>query len=151
MAEAIGVVSGVAGLGTTALQAGIGLYKTIKSYQSHQQNVIDLLDETGALNNALISLNKTIASRTDLDLSALEFPLQRCEKACQEFKEEIEKVSSLSGGKRASFRGWARLRCMGEDIDGFRRLLADYKSMINIALADATLSVPPFPADLFHC
>lgn len=151
MAKSIGTIPGVAGLGTTALQAGIALYKAIKSYQSHQQNVIDLLNETGDLNNALGSLNRTIASRKDLDLSALEFPLQRCEKACQEFKEAIEKISSLSGGNRASFRGWARLRCMGEDIDGFRRLLADYKSMINIALADATLSVAPFPADLFHC
>ena len=139
MAEAIGAVSGVAALGTFAFYAGTRLHNTIESYRSHQQRVLDLLEENGALNSVLGSLNRTIASATDLDLSALEIPLARCGKACDEFNREIEKVSSPSGPGRASFRGWARLRYIGEDIDGFRRLLAGYKTTINIAIADATL------------
>jgi hypothetical protein len=139
MAEPIGIASGVAGLATVAFQAGTTLYNTIKSYQSHQQTVLDLLEENGALNSVLGSINKTIALSTALDLSALEFPLQRCGQVCQEFNEEIDKLASLSGGKRARLLSWAKLRYMGEDIDGFRRLLAGYKMMINIALADATL------------
>jgi hypothetical protein len=91
------------------------------------------------LNSVLGSINKTIALSTALDLSALEFPLQRCGQVCQEFNKEIDKLASLSGGKRARLLSWAKLRYMGEDIDGFRRLLAGYKMMINIALADATL------------
>ncbi|KAG4429983.1 hypothetical protein IFR05_014533 [Cadophora sp. M221] len=139
MAEPLGILSGVAGLATVALQAGTTLYNNIKSYQSHQQTVLDLLDENCALNSVLDAIKRTIASSTALDLSALEFPLQRCGQVCQEFNEEIDKLASLSGGRRGRLLSWAKLRYMGEDIDGFRRLLAGYKMMINIALADATL------------
>ena len=139
MAEVIGIVSGVAGLSTFAFQASTGLYEIITSFQSHQQRVVDLQEENSALNGVLGSLNRTIASATDLDLSALEIPLKRCGLACEEFKREIQKISSPSGENRATFRGWARLRYMGEDIDGFRRLLAGYKTTINIAIADANL------------
>ncbi|KAH8751160.1 hypothetical protein BGZ57DRAFT_775119, partial [Hyaloscypha finlandica] len=40
---------------------------------------------------------------------------------------------------RTSFRDWAKLRYMGDNIDGFRQLLAGYKSTIIIALTDANL------------
>lgn len=139
MAEVIGVASGVAALATLAFQSSTALFQTIKSFQSHQQTVLDLLEENGALNTVLESLNKTIRSSTHLNLSALEFPLQRCGEACREFGDEINKFTSLNEGKRAKFLSWAKLRYMGEDVDGFRRLLSGYKMMINIALADATL------------
>jgi hypothetical protein len=74
-----------------------------------------------------------------VDLSALELPLLRCGNACKEFEQEIIKCSSRSGGSRTSFRDWAKLRYMGDNIDGFRQLLAGYKSTINIALADTNL------------
>lgn len=139
MAEAIGIASGVAALATLAFQSSKALYQTISSFQSHQQTVLDLLEENGALNVVLDSLSKTINSSTRLNLTALEFPLQRCGEACREFGEEIDKLTTLSGGKRAKFLSWAKLRYMGEDVDGFRRLLSGYKDMISVALADATL------------
>lgn len=40
---------------------------------------------------------------------------------------------------RTNFRDWARLKYIGVDIDGFRRLLAGYKATINIALTDVNL------------
>lgn len=139
MAEVIGVASGIAGLGTVALQSSVALYQTINSYQSHQQRVRDLAEEAGALSGVLESLIATVGSASDLDFSALEIPLKRCGKACDEFKEEIQKCSARSGGSRASFRDWARLKYMGDDVDGFRRLLASYKMTITVALTDATL------------
>lgn len=145
MAEPIGIASGVAALATIAFQAGTTLYNNIQSYQSHQQTVQDLLEENGALNSVLSSISKTIASSTALRLSALEFPLKRCGEVCREFNDEINKLASLSGGRRERFISWARLRYMGEDIDGFRRLLAGYKIMINVALVDATLLVLSHP------
>lgn len=151
MAEVIGIASGLAGLSTAAFQASKALYQTIKSYQSHQQSVLDLLEENRALSSVLASLGKTITLSSDLDLSDLEFPLERCGQACKEFTEEIEKIASLSKGDRASFRGWAKLRYMGEDIDGFRRLLAGYKTMINIAIANATLYVVLVLDAFVHC
>ncbi|XP_044715337.1 uncharacterized protein HRG_10916 [Hirsutella rhossiliensis] len=51
------------------------------------------------------------------------------------------KCVSQSGGTQTTFRGWAKLKYMGDDIDGFRRLLSGYKSTITIALTDANLRV----------
>jgi hypothetical protein len=139
MAEAIGAASGLLALGQFAFQSSIALYQTISSYQSHQQRVRDLADESNALSDVLGSLVETVQSTTDLDLSSLEIPLRQCGKACQAFEQEIKKCSSRSTGSRASVRDWARLRYIGEDIDGFRRLLASYKMTIMVALTDANL------------
>lgn len=139
MAEPVGLVSGLLTLATFAFQASVSLYETISSYNSHQQRVRDLVEEASSLSVVLGSLTQTIAASADLDLSALEIPLRRCGKACNEFEEEIKRCSSRSGNSRTSFRDWARLRYMGEDIDGFRRVLSGYKLTISIALSDANL------------
>ena len=139
MAETIGVASGVVALATSAFQASITLHSTIQSFQLHHKRVRDLIEELEALNGVLGPLNETLNTATGIDLSALDLPLLRCGNACKEFREELLKCSSRSDGIRTSFRDWAKLRYMGDDIDGFRRLLAGYKSTINIALTDATL------------
>ena len=97
------------------------------------------MDELNALGSVLSSLNETLEAVTDVDFSALEIPLKRCGTTCQEFERELSKCSSRSGSGRSSFRDWAKLRYMGEDIDGFRRLLAGYKVTVSIALTDAHL------------
>jgi hypothetical protein len=141
MAAPIGIVSGIVALGTFAFQSSVALFETINSYQSHQKSVRDLAGEAGSLSEVLGSLVETVRTTTDLDLSALELPLRRCGRACKEFEQDIQKISARSGGSRANFRDWARLRYMGEDVDGFRRLLASYKMTITIALTDANLYV----------
>lgn len=139
MAEPIGLASGLVALATFAFQASVALYTTVNSYNSHQQRVRDLAEEASALSGVLGSLTETISASADLDLSALEIPLRRYSKACEEFEQEIKKCSLRSGGSRASFRDWARLKYIGEDIDGFRRVLSGYKLTITIALSDANL------------
>jgi hypothetical protein len=139
MAEVIGLTSGLLTLVTFALQSSISLFQTVQSYQNHPKRVRDLKDETEALSGVLSSLAETVASATDVDLSALKLPLLRCGSYCKEFEQEIVKCSSRSGDSRTSFRDWARLRYMGDDIDGFRQLLAGYKTTIIIALTDASL------------
>jgi hypothetical protein len=139
MAEPIGVASGLLALATFAFQSSIALYQTVQSFQFHPKRVRDLEEELEALSGVLGSLTETISATTDVDLSALNLPLQRCGNACKEFGQEITKCSSRSGGSRTSFRDWAKLRYMGDDIDGFRQLLAGYKSTIIIALTDASL------------
>lgn len=139
MAEAIGVASGLLGLATFAFQSSITLSNTIKSFNSHQKRVRDLIEEIEALNGVLAPLTETVSATTDVDLSALEIPLLRCGKSCEEFEKEIMKCLSRSAGSRTSFRDWAKLKFMGEDIDGFRRLMSGYKMTINIALTDANL------------
>jgi hypothetical protein len=139
MAEPIGLASGLVALATFTFQASVALFETVNSYNSHQQRVRDLAEETSALSGVLSSLTETVSASANLDLSALEIPLRRCGKACKEFEQEIKKCSLRSGGNRASFRDWARLRYMGEDIDGFRRVLLGYKLTITIALSDVNL------------
>lgn len=142
MAEAIGVASGLVALATFACQSSVMLYKSVDSFQSHQQRVRDLAEESGALAEVLKSLVDAARANPDLQIPALAIPLKRCAKACEEFRQEIEKFSSRStAGSRTSFRDWARLRYMGEDIDGFRRLLSGYKMTISIALTNASLYV----------
>lgn len=139
MAEPIGLASGLLTLATFSLQASIALYETVKSFQSHQQRVRDLAEELGALSAILSSLTETVNTITDIDLSILSIPLLRCGNACKEFEQVIKSCSSRSTDSRTSFRDWAKLRYMGEDIDGFRRLLAGYKLTISVALTDANL------------
>jgi hypothetical protein len=139
MAEPIGIASGLLALATFAFQSSLTLYETVQSFQIHPKRVRDLKEELEALSGVLGALTKTLSTTTDVDLSALDLPLLRCGNSCKEFELEILKCSSRSGSSRTSFRDWAKLRYMGDDIDGFRQLLAGYKSTINIALTDVSL------------
>jgi hypothetical protein len=139
MAEPIGLASGLLALAGFAFQATVTLLKTVQSYQIHPKNVRDLKEELEALGAVLSSLTETVNAITEVDLSALNYPLLRCGSACEDFGKEIMKCSSRTGDSRTSFRDWAKLRYMGDNIDGFRQLLAGYKSTIIIALTDANL------------
>jgi Fungal N-terminal domain of STAND proteins len=139
MAEPISLASGLLALATFAFQSSITLYSTIQSFQSHPKRVRDLTEELEALSGVLGPLSETVSATTEVDLSTLDLPLLRCGNACKEFEQELLKCSSRSGGSRTSFRDWAKLTYMGDDIDGFRRLLAGYKLTICIALTDANL------------
>ena len=139
MAEPISLASGLLALATFAFKSSVTLYKTVQTFQSHPKHVRDLQEELEALSGVLQSLTQTVNSINDVEFPALDLPLLRCGHACREFEQEIMKCSSRSTGSRTSFRDWAKLRYMGDDIDGFRRLLSGYKSTIVIALADANL------------
>lgn len=139
MAEPIGLASGLLTVATFAFQSSITLYKTVQSFQNHPKIVRNLEEELEALSGVLDSLIQTVKATTDVDLSALDFPLRRCGNACKDFEQEIMKCSSRSGGSRTSFRDWAKLTYMGDDIAAFGLLLAGYKSTIIIALTDVNL------------
>ncbi len=139
MAELIGLSSGLVALVAFALKSSTLLYDTVQSYYSHPKNVRDLKEELEALAVVLRALSETVEQNKNTNLTALELPLFRCGNACKEFDEVIAKCSSRSGGSGTSFRDWAKLKYMGDGIDEFRRMLAGYKSTINIALADANL------------
>ena len=139
MAEPIGLASGVLTLVIFAHQSCLTLYKTIQSFKTHPKRVRNLIEELEALIGVLESLSDTMKLHTDIDISALDLPLRRCGSACGEFLQELQKCCSRSGGDRQSFRDWAKLRYMGDDIDDFTDSLAAYKSTINIALTDMQL------------
>jgi hypothetical protein len=138
MAEAIGTASGLLALVVFAFQSSQVLYQVVASFQSNQRVVRELREELEALEGVLVSLRETVAS-TDADFTTLKLPLLRCGKACKDFEAVIVKCTAHSNGPRTSFRDWAKLKYMGDDIVGFKNMLAGYKSTIMIALGDANM------------
>ncbi|KAJ5757723.1 uncharacterized protein N7511_006417 [Penicillium nucicola] len=147
MAEPIGIASGLVALTTFAFQSSVTLFTLVQSYQSHPKRVRDLTEELETLNGVLGALAETVNANNDTNLTSLEYPLLRCGNACKDFEEELKKSSMRSRAGKTSFRDWAKLKYMGEDIDGFRRMLAGYKSTIIIALTDANLRQSSIAAD----
>ncbi|KAL2839207.1 hypothetical protein BJY01DRAFT_29058 [Aspergillus pseudoustus] len=139
MADPISLASGLLALATFAFQSSVSLCDMVKSFRSHPTRVRELLQELEALSGVLGPLVDKVQSTSDTDLSVLNLPLLQCGKACDEFKHEITKCAGRSSATRTSFRDWAKLKYMGDDIDGFRRVLSAYKLTINIALTDANL------------
>ncbi|RDW75434.1 hypothetical protein BP6252_06576 [Coleophoma cylindrospora] len=138
MAEALGIASGLVALATFALQSSQVLYQTLSSYQSNNKVVRDLKDELESLENVLHSLND-IAATNEREFAPLANPLLRCGNACREFQDVVTKCSRRSDGAKVSARDWLKMRYMGNDINGFRNILAGYKSTIAIALAGVNM------------
>jgi hypothetical protein len=138
MADPISTASGLLALAVFAFKSSQVLYQVVASFQSNQRIVRELREELEALDGVLQALQETAAD-TDADFAMLKLPLLRCGKACQDFEAVIVKCTAHSGGSRTSFRDWAKLRYMGDDIVGFKNMLAGYKSTIAIALGDANM------------
>ncbi|KAJ5655654.1 hypothetical protein N7507_007604 [Penicillium longicatenatum] len=147
MADPIGIASGLVALSAFAFQSSVALFNSVQSYQSHPKRVRDLIEELEALNGVLGTLGETVNGNSDAKLASLAYPLLRCGNSCKDFEEELKKCSARSRTGKTSFRDWAKLKYMGEDIDGFRRMLAGYKSTIIIALTDANIRQSSIAAD----
>jgi hypothetical protein len=139
IADPIGATSGILCLVTFALECSVSLYKTLSGFRSHPKCARDLLGELEALKSVLTTIGDKLESNSDVDLSILDMPLLRCGNVCKEFRQEVLQCASRSKSNQLSFRDWARLTYMGDNIDGFRDLLAGYKATITIALTDANL------------
>ncbi|EGC46698.1 conserved hypothetical protein [Histoplasma capsulatum var. duboisii H88] len=137
MAEPISIASGIITLAGFAFNSSKSLYQAVESFRSTKRAVRELKEELEALDRVLQSLQEAVVTYVD-ELAGLSLPLLRCGKACKEFEDVINKCVTHSAGSKTSFRDWAKLTYMGEDIERFRWMLAGYKSTINIAIADAT-------------
>jgi len=138
MADPISVTSAFLTLVGFALQSSTALYQTVRSFQTSRRSIRELKEELEALSGVLQSLND-VAETTDADFTALKLPLLQCSKTCTDFEALIVKCTQHSGGARSSFRDWAKLKYMGDDITSFKNMLSVYKSTISIALGDANL------------
>jgi len=139
MADPISTASGILTLAVFAFQSSTVLYQLVESFRSNQRTVRELREELEALNAVLRSLQETAAAETDADLTTLKTPLIRCGNACKDFEAVIIKCTAHSSGPRTSFRDWAKLKYMGDDIVGFKNMLNGYKSTISIALGDVNM------------
>lgn len=123
----------------SALKCSVALHDTVNRYKNLPKPVSDLREELENLNEVLEVLSDTINTNDSAEFTALIIPLQRCGNACREFEESIIKYSNGICDGEMSLRDWAKLRYIGEDIYGFRNMVAGYKSTIKIALADVNL------------
>ena len=140
MVEPIGIASGLLALASFAFQSSVSLYQAVASFQSNKRIIRELKEELEALETVLKSLEEATADNA-ADLPALKIPLLRCGQACREFEALFVKCTTHPDGSKTSFRDWAKLTYMGEDIVGFKNMLAGYKGTISIALGDANLYV----------
>lgn len=137
MAEPIGIASGLVALTAFAVNSSINLYNLIHSFGEYPSQVQQLLDELNDLRKVLTALEDWDEDATNEQASTLSLPLLRCGNACRHFE---ARLTELSAGKRGrSFRGWVKLKYMGEGIDGFKNLLVGYKLTLTLALTDVTL------------
>jgi hypothetical protein len=138
MADPISITSAFLTLASFALQSSTTLYQTVRSFQTSRRSIRELKEELEALSGVLQSLNEA-AETTNTDFTSLKLPLLQCGKACTDFEALIVKCTQHSGGARSSFRDWAKLKYMGDDVTAFKNMLSGYKSTIIIALGDANL------------
>jgi hypothetical protein len=137
MADPISISSGILALIVFAFKSSGALYQAVASLQSNQRTVRELKQELEDLNKALEVLQE-MAINTNNDFTMLRRPLLRCGKACKDFEAVIVKCITHTGESKTSLRDWAKLRYMGDDMSGFKNLLAGYRSTIVIALSFAT-------------
>jgi hypothetical protein len=140
MAEPIGVTSGLLAITIAAFNSCTLLYQEVKAFRGTEKNIRDLQAELGALREVLQNLKQSITDNTP-GLADLEAPLRSCAELCSDFQVVVTKCTLHSGGGRTSVRDWAKIRFLGDDISGFKDLLARYKSTITIALCGANLYV----------
>ncbi|KAL3475089.1 hypothetical protein BJX99DRAFT_259702 [Aspergillus californicus] len=138
MAEALGATSAITTFVTLAFEATILLYQTVKSVRSREKSIRELREELQDLSEVLQTLQQ-LAGCTDINLTALKRPLERCAGACKDFNDLVKECTQHSSEEHYSKRDWLKIRYMGEDISGFKNMLAGYKSTITIALAYVNL------------
>jgi hypothetical protein len=138
MADPISAASAIITLVTFGIKSSSTLYQTFKDLNSHHRYVRELKAELDALSLVLASLHQAILD-DEADFTPLKLPLFRCGSACVDFNMVVRNVTKQSHSSLSTFRDWAKLKYLGDDIEGFKALLAGYKSTITIALCDANL------------
>lgn len=140
MADALNITSGILAAGGSALKASTALHELIRSFRSQDRDARALEAEINDLNVVLESLLEMIANNPNHDFTALELPLQRCGRVCEEYYSVVQKCTQRSSDKsRPSVRDWIAQKYLQGDINNFKEMLAMYKATIKIALADANL------------
>lgn len=123
----------------SALKRSVALLNTVNGYKTRSKPVRKLREELEDLNQVLEILSHAINTNDNAEFAALQIPLQRCGNACRGFEESIVQYSNEICDGEMSGQDWAELRYIGEDIHGFRDMVAGYNSTIKIALAGVNL------------
>lgn len=123
----------LASLVTLALRSNQALSLIIRVQRSRDREARDILRELEDLEKVLTELQSDGGFAATSKNKALEKLLERCNKACHEFKELIMECNLCSVPQLRDERAWLKLRFMGDDIIGFKNMMANYKSTIRIS------------------
>ena len=124
---------------TQAERASAALCRTQESFQSHSPEVAHIVYKLKILIQHLHSLSETIQWTPNVDLSALDRPLQCWVDVCEELRQEFQKYLPVSREEDQTFHVWKRLGYAGGDIYDFESFLDEYDSVIIVALIYAHL------------
>jgi hypothetical protein len=138
VSNGIGVSSGIGSLISLTIEACSALNTNIKSFRSKERTVRELRGEGQDLELVLRTLQDSMDSM-GVSMKFLEQPLARCRHACTDFNKLITESTEHSTDEQVGIGVWLKLRYMGEDITGFKNMLAGYKATISIALAYANM------------
>ncbi|KAM5464978.1 hypothetical protein MauCBS54593_006611 [Microsporum audouinii] len=138
MGDPISLASGLITLVGFTLGSAGALFKTIESFRTNKRTIRELKEELRDLEEVLNNLKQHTAE-SGSELTSLKSPLLRCGNVCKDFDETIKRYTANSGGPRTSFRDWAKLTYMGEDISQFKLMVSGYKSTISIVIGGAVL------------
>ncbi|KXJ85004.1 hypothetical protein Micbo1qcDRAFT_128717 [Microdochium bolleyi] len=138
MMDPLSVSAGVIAVVTATLQTSRALYRALRDIQDRPRTIRQLTEELRGLEEVLTSL-ENLARSDEAAVKPLTLPLTQCWKACASFQDLLVDSVKHTKGSKLSFRDWARLQYMGNDVAEFTSMIASYKSTMCIALADANL------------
>jgi hypothetical protein len=123
---------------TAALASSKSLYKIVRSYQDYPTMVKELVQELEEFIPILESIQKL--AKEDA-LGTLALPLSRCSEACKTLERTIVRCGGNTddADAKAKFKGWIKWKYMGDNVEGFTRMLMGYKLTMLVALADANM------------
>ncbi|KAJ4341296.1 hypothetical protein N0V95_007272 [Ascochyta clinopodiicola] len=120
------------------IQSSILLRNAIKAIKTTKQEVMHLLTEIEYLIEVLQALERNVKEDTDT-FNSLQFVLVQCTQACNGLTEAISKAAGNPKQPTEGIKVWIRLKCHGNDIEAFQKLIDSYKATLTIAIADANL------------
>jgi hypothetical protein len=137
MAEIIDDATGLFTIARFAQKSTLSLHKLLKSIQNAPLSIRNLEAELDAVSSILRSLLETI-SNDDNAFTTLKNPIFRCGQACSEFEALVNKIVA-DRSQVSSFKPWTKLIYMGENITGFKDMIACYRAVFSIAIGDANM------------
>ncbi|KAH6892495.1 hypothetical protein B0T10DRAFT_401489 [Thelonectria olida] len=137
MADSLSIASSVVVLVAFAFTSSTVLYTTVLDFKSQDKNSRALKYELADLRGVLQLLAETIDNNSNISFDILKLPLLRCGKTCEEYGDLIARCMKHSSPSQLSLQNWISQKYLKGDITDFRDMLAGYKSIINLALANA--------------
>lgn len=141
MADPLSITCGILALITVALSSTVKLTQTIRSFQAHDKRTLALKRELVDLATVLESFHEVVSASPDVNFDSLKTPLDRCGRACEEYGQLIARFTKHSTEQRPSIRDWVTQKYLWGDMADFKDMLASYKSIISIAIANANMYV----------